>query len=185
MTKRNQKKKPSVYRKLIDGARSLPEHEPRKVEPVKLREKVRDMLMTPRSAKRVAVDAYNILTDVRVIGSTVIAKRIPVDQLHRAMAIHVNRFTSQAIMQGGLPMSVHVVDRFKTIIDFGGGRCITIRVQLDMKPETQSTANFIVEESSKTFEEIDFDLVPSYESHNNKKEPTIKSATIWPERFTH
>ena len=171
-----QKQKQTVYRKLIDGARSLPIHEPKKVEPVKFRKRVLDVLMTPRSARRVAVDAYNILTDVRVIGSTVIAKSIPVDQLHKAMAIQINRFTSQAIMSGGLPMSVHVVDRFKTVIDFGGGRCITIRVQLDMQPEQRSTASFVVEES--TFEEINFDLVEPI--RHNKEQPKIKSAVIWP-----
>ena len=169
------KQKQSVYRKLIDETRALPDWEPEKLEPVKFTKKFRDVLTTPRSARRVAVDAYNILTDALATGSTVIARDIPVDQLHLEMAKHINRFSTQAIMSGGLPMSINVYDRFKTIIDFGGGRCITIRVQLDMKPESRSSASFIVEEST-TFEEINFDLVPPI----NKKEQRIISASITP-----
>ena len=176
MTRKIEAKEQSVYRRLIDGALAMPKHEPRKPEPVKFREKLREVLTTPRSVRRVAVDAYNIVTDgVRATGSTIIAREIPVDQLHREMTIHINRFTSQAIMTGGLPMSVHVVDRFKCVLDFFGGRCITIRVELDSKPE-QSLANFIVEESAVDHEEINFDLV---ENINERKEPKITDAVIW------
>lgn len=164
-------KQENVYRKIIDNALAMPIRDPRPIpEPVPRRKKVAAALTTRINARRVALNAYNILIDAIANDPLMLAEEIPADKLHLQMAIEINRLSSEAIMRGGLPLSIHIYDRFQSFIDFGHGRTMRLFVQLVTRPQQASTANFIVEESGE-FEEIDFNLT-------DKGEPRIISASI-------
>ena len=164
------------YREIINHALSLPKHEPKRFVPVtnSLSGRIADALMIPPKLRRAARDVYNISIDVGARRST-LATGIAVDQLHRQMAIEINRISAEAILRGGLPLKIFIHDRFLAWIDFGHGRTLRLFVELHTSPVQQSTASFIVEENHG---EINFDLVPEF--NTKKKETRILSASIRP-----
>lgn len=146
------------YRKLIDLALAMPKYEPPKYKPVKrpsFKERVKDLLTTQLTRKVDAQLVYDIMLHAGVTGHTTIADAIPVHMLHRRMALETNRFVAEAIMRGGLPMTVHILDRFEAVIDFGHGRCLHLYTQLHQQADSQSLASFIVEESRQFPKEIE------------------------------
>lgn len=79
-------------------------------------------------------------------------------------------------MYGGLPLSIHVFDRFLCYLDFGKGRTLKLHTQLHQQPKSQSLASFIVEEQADADLSI-FDQVPHIDY--KKEQPTIISAQVW------
>lgn len=174
------------YRRVIDLALSLPEYQPPTIEPVTQQqsriEKLKDKLMRPRRIKDDVQRAYSIFVSA-ARGHITLEDRVPASELHRHMALHINRLTAEAMLRGGLPMSIHVFDRFLSFIDFGKGRVLRLHVQLHSRPKSQSAASFIVEEAPDADLSI-FDQVPHIPFHINEPdkqgaEPTILSAQVW------
>lgn len=167
------------YRRVIELALSMPEYEPPTIEPVTVkkptRQKIKDALTRRMTIRAGAERAYNLLVSA-ARGHITLSDRVPADQLHREMAIHINRLTAEAIMYGGLPLSIHVFDRFLCYLDFGKGRTLKLHTQLHQQPKSQSLASFIVEEQADADLSI-FDQVPHIDY--KKEQPTIISAQVW------
>lgn len=164
MQKRN-----NAYEKLIKEAMALPKRDPRPVP--KRDQSLWNRLSAKHNLKAVTKTAvgsvYNIIVSA-TFGSRTLEERVPVDRLHRHMALHLNRLVAVAMIQDGqLPMNIYVVDRFLSHIDFGNGRVISLRVQLHHQPYrvNPTLASFVVEESKDLhphehlFEHFEFDLV--------------------------
>lgn len=179
------KQKTNVYRRLIETALAMPKYEPPKYEPTPpLKSRLVKTLTRTRSIRQDAELAYNFIVSTAKTRTT-LSKRVPVSKLHSAMAAHVMKFTGEAIMRGGLPLRVFIVDRFAAFLDFGEGRVLKIGVRIEEKPSERSLARFVVEQASeKDFEMLDlgFDPVEQYEYDKKRKETKIESAVIWHER---
>lgn len=168
------------YRDLIDSTLSMPKYQPPKIEPVPLSkiEKMKDALTRQRQMTDAARDAFSIyVTAKRLLSKPKrLEKNVPIDQLHRHMAMHINRFTAEAILRGGLPMSIRVFDRFKAFIDFGDGRTLMLHTRIQSHETERSTASFEVTEQLGADLSI-FDQVPHIDFR--KEEPTVISSQVW------
>jgi hypothetical protein len=159
----------NMYDDLIEAALALPKREPRSVPKQDL--SVWSRLFQKRSLKEdiktSTVAVYNVYASAQ-FGTRVLAEKVPVTELHKTMAMIINRLVATAIIRKGqLPMSILVANRFSATIDFGQGRVVALRVQLHHQPYrvNPTYASFIVEESKDLhphealFEHFEFDLV--------------------------
>jgi hypothetical protein len=174
--------KKNVYRKLIDNALAMPKHEPPKYEPIPKSKiaKMTETLTRPLDIRRDAELAYNVIVNMGRTRTT-LSKRVPVSKLNETMAAHIMKFTGEAIVRGGLPLKVFVLDRFAAFLDFGDSRVLKIHVRIDEKPKAQSLASFVVEQATEEdFEKLDLGFEPV--DSIPYKETTIQSALIWQDK---
>lgn len=171
---------PRKYTNIIDAALALEKKEPSEVSKsdIPVFSKLRKSLLRTVKPKRDARRVFAVFASALNTSSTILAAKIPLDELHQVMSREVHRIQAAAIMRGAMPFTVHCVDRFLCHFDFGHSRVLTIRVQLQPAVNRPTTASFIVEENFD-HDEINFDLVPSI-NNVEKKEPTIQDAVIWP-----
>lgn len=140
--------KRNVYARLVDTALAIPKHEPPKYEPVP-KETIVRRITKKRNARRDVESVYNVIV-ATTRGRTSISKGVPVSKLNEAMALHVSKFTHEAITRGRLPLKVFVFDRFAAWLDWGYGRYLKISVHIDEKPAARSTARFVVEPATES-----------------------------------